>query len=130
MAGASLRLLFVGDIVGPDAVAFLADRLPGLRQSLGLDLVVANAENASLSGREVERGFGMSRHAVETLFTRGVDLVTSGNHAWDQPDAAEVLAHPRVLRPFNLPPGRAGLGIATLEVGGEPVTVVNLADRD
>ncbi len=129
-AGAGLRLLFVGDIVGPAAVAHLADRLPGLRRSLGLDLVVANAENATLSGREVERGFGMSRDAIATLLAHGVDVVTSGNHAWDQPDAAEVLAHPRVLRPFNLPPGRPGRGVATVAVGDAPVTIVNLADRD
>lgn len=127
---ASLRLLFVGDIVGPEATAYLADRLPALRRSLSIDLVVANAENASLSGHPVERGFGMSQDAIALLFAHGVDVVTSGNHAWDQPDADAVLSHPRVLRPANLPPGRAGTGVVTVAVGGEPVTVLNLADRD
>lgn len=128
--GHRFRLLFVGDIVGPAAVAYLADRLPSLRRSLAIDLVVANAENASLSGRSVERGFGMSGAAVATLFAAGVDAITSGNHAWDQPDCETVLAHPRVLRPHNLPPGRCGDGVLTIEVGGGPVSILNLADAD
>ncbi len=125
-----MRVLFIGDIVGPEAIDWLAGRLPGMRRELGLDLVIANAENCTLSGSSPYRGFGMRADLVATLFAHGVDVVTSGNHAWDSPDAAEVLVQPRVLRPHNLPPrpDRPGVGVVTVTAGGEFVTVVNLAD--
>jgi calcineurin-like phosphoesterase len=72
------------------------------------------------------KGFGMTVELVERLLEGGVDVVTSGNHSWDGPEAAIVHQHPRVLRPHNLPEGVMGKGIATLEVEGEPVSVLNL----
>ncbi|MDQ3547446.1 MAG: YmdB family metallophosphoesterase, partial [Chloroflexota bacterium] len=125
-----MRVLFVGNIVGPGAVDWLAGRLPGMRRDLGLDLVIANAENCTVHGSTPYGGFGMRADLVATLFANGVDVVTSGNHAWDSPDAAAVLTQPRVLRPHNLPPrpDRPGLGVVTITTGGETVTVVNLAD--
>lgn len=126
-----MNVLFVGDIVGPAAVAWLADRLPDLRRRHAVDLAIANAENAVVSRpTDAWQGFGQDRTTVDRLFGAGVDVITGGNHSWDNPDADEALAHPRVLRPHNLPPGRPGRGLLTLEVGGEPVTVLNLADPD
>ncbi len=125
-----MRVLFVADIVGPEAVVWVTGRLPGLRRDLGLDLVIANAENCTLSDPSPDRGFGMRADLVADLFASGVDVITSGNHAWDSPDFSRVLTQPRVLRPHNLPvhPGRPGTGVTTVLVGEEPVTVVNLAD--
>ncbi len=71
----------------------------------------------------------MTQDLVERLFLAGTDVITSGNHGWDGPDAAELHRHPRVLRPLNMPPGTMGQGIVTLEVEGSPVTVVNLASE-
>ena len=71
----------------------------------------------------------MSVELVERLLEGGVDVVTSGNHGWDGPEAAIVHRHPRVLRPHNFPEGVVGKGIATLEVEGEPVSVLNLGSR-
>ena len=99
-----MRVLFVADIVGPEAVAWVAGRLPGLRRDLGLDLVIANAENCTLSGSSPDNGFGMRSDLVADLFAGGVDVITSGNHAWDCPDFPDVLTQPCVLRPHNLPP--------------------------
>lgn len=123
-----MNVLFVGDIVGPEATGYVVQRLPGLRREHAIDLVVANAENCLVSGPSPWTGFGMSVTLVQQLLASGVDVVTSGNHAWDGPEAEHVLAHPRVLRPHNLPPGRPGKGSLTLEIAGEPVTVLNLAD--
>lgn len=123
-----MNLLFIGDIVGPDATDYLARRLPELRHTHAVDLVIANAENCSITGPRPMDGFGMRAEAVETLLSAGVDVLTSGNHAWDAPDADAVLAHPRVLRPFNLPPGTSGKGLLALDVAGEQVSVLNLAD--
>lgn len=124
-----MNLLFVGDIVGPAATDYLAARLPTLRHDHAVDVVVVNGENCSVTGKDPLTGFGMSFAQIELLLGAGVDAVTSGNHAWDGPEADRVLAHPRVLRPHNLPPGRAGKGVLRLDdVAEEPVTIVNLAD--
>lgn len=121
-----MNVLFIGDIVGPEATSYVAGRLPGLRREHGVDLVVANAENCLVSGPKIRQGFGMGVELVESLFGAGVDVVTSGNHAWDGPEAEAVLSHPRVLRPHNMPGGLPGKGTTILEVGGERVTVLNL----
>ena len=119
-----MRALFIGDVVGPAAVGYLVDRLPRLRADLALDVVIANAENCGPTG------IGMTVALVERLKTAGVDVVTSGNHAFDGPEVASVLALPRVLRPLNLADGVLGRGSITIDVAGEPLTVLVLADRD
>lgn len=123
-----MRLLFIGDIVGPAATQYVARRLPELRADYAIDLVVANAENCVVSGPDPQRGYGMNLAAVELLLGHGVDLITSGNHAWDSPESELALAHPRVLRPLNVPSSRPGRGALTLELAGEPFTLLNLAD--
>ncbi len=114
-------VLFVGDIVGPEATAYVAGRLPELRREHGVDLAVANAENCAPSG------MGMTVELVELLFESGADVITGGNHSWDGLEAVEVLEHPRVLRPHNVPEGLPGRGVLSVEVSGETFTVLNLA---
>ena len=121
-----MNVLMVGDIVGPDAVAYLAGRLPELRRAYAVDLVVANAENCAVTAPTPWRGFGMTVGLVERLLESGVDVVTSGNHGWDGPEAEAVHRHPRVLRPHNVPEETVGKGVVALEIGEEPVSVVNL----
>lgn len=116
-------VLFVGDIVGAEATAYVAERVPELRREHGVDLVVANAENCAPTG------LGMTVELVELLLGSGVDAITGGNHSWDGDEVEEVLAHPRVLRPHNLAPGIPGTGLLSLDVDGETVTVLNLADE-
>jgi 2',3'-cyclic-nucleotide 2'-phosphodiesterase len=119
-----VRALFVGDVVGTAAVAYLVERIPRLRADLALDVVIANAENCGPTG------IGMAVDLVERLTAAGVDVVTSGNHAFDGPEVARVLALPRVLRPLNLAEGVLGRGSITIDVRGEPLTVMVLADRE
>ena len=121
-----MNVLMIGDIVGPSAVAYLAERLPRLRRDYDVHLVVDNAENCAISAPTPRKGFGMTVELVERLMDAGVDIITSDNHGWDGPEAKIVHRNPRVLRPCNLPDGAMGKGIATLEVGGEPVSVLNL----
>jgi 2',3'-cyclic-nucleotide 2'-phosphodiesterase len=118
----SVIVLFVGDVVGAKATAYVAERVPELREEHGVDLVVTNAENCAPTG------LGMTVELVESLFEGGVDVITGGNHSWDGEEAEEVLAHPRVLRPHNLAEGVPGTGLVSLDVAGETVTVLNLAD--
>ena len=75
-----MNVLVVGDIVGPGAVAYLSERLPGLRRDRDVDLVIANAENCAVTAPTPYRGFGMTVELVERLLEGGVDVVTSGNH--------------------------------------------------
>ena len=72
-----MRIFFVGDIVGKPGRRILADNLPRIRESLGTDFVIANAENAA-------GGNGLTKNMAEELFRSGVDAITLGDHIWDQ----------------------------------------------
>ncbi len=123
-------MLFFGDIVGPDAVAHLAERIPQWRSDHAIDLVVANAENAAVSNPyDIARGFGTPAAVVAKLFAAGVDVLTGGNHSWDAPDAARVFEDPRVLRPLNIDSALPGHGVARVLAAGRQVSVVNLITR-
>lgn len=124
-----MNVLVIGDLVGPAAATYLGQRLPDLRRDHNLNLVVANAENVAITGDHPNRGFGLTRDLVDQVLAAGVDVITSGNHGWDGPDAPAVHRYPRVLRPLNVPSTRPGRGVASLEVAGEMVTVVNLASE-
>jgi metallophosphoesterase (TIGR00282 family) len=121
---ASVRLLFIADIVGQPGRRVVKELLPGLRERLAVDLVVANGENAA-------GGSGITPATAEEIFSGGVDIMTSGDHLWDQKEVTELLAHePRFLRPLNYPPGTPGQGSAVVERPGQaPVGIINLQGR-
>jgi 2',3'-cyclic-nucleotide 2'-phosphodiesterase len=121
-----VNVLFIGDIVGPQATVALAERLPTLRARHDVDLVIANAENCAITGPLPTDGFGMTAALVDRLIDAGVDVITGGNHSWDGPEAESALAHDSVIRPLNVGEGPPGRGRVTVDVRGEPVTVVNL----
>ena len=121
------RILFVGDVVGEAGLVFLEAHLPGLIKAYQADIVVANGENmAHLSGVCMA---GLLPEQVERLLTCGVDIVTSGNHAWDTPNNAEVLAHTCVLRPLNVPDTLPGRGATIVTKQGLRIGVVNVISR-
>jgi metallophosphoesterase (TIGR00282 family) len=115
-------VLFIGDIVGPAAAAHVAAGVPRLRREHGVDLLIANAENSAPSG------LGMAAEQRDLLLESGVDVITGGNHSWDDEHARAALAHPRVLRPHNLPAGIPGTGLLHLRAAGREVTILNLGD--
>jgi len=118
-----LRLLFVADIVGRPGRRVAKALLPGLRNKLGADAVVANGEN--LAG-----GYGVTPALVEKLFGWGVDVITSGNHIWDRADGVRLLdEEPRLLRPANYPSGNPGRGSYVLEIGEQKIALLNLQGR-
>jgi len=117
-----IHLLLIGDIVGDAGLDLLDAVLPGLRQRLRPDFVVANSENASLTGENAVAGAGMTRRDVERLRALGVDAITGGNHSWDSAEAVAALAEPEVARPLNVAgdaPGRGAVVVAreTLRLG-------------
>lgn len=115
-----IKILILGDIVGQRTVDLLGKELWGIRRRLGVDLVVANAENAS-------PGNGLSSTDARTLLECGVDVITSGNHIWKKPDLRNMLDEDeRILRPANYPPQNPGHGYAIVDAAGWRVLVVNL----
>ncbi|MBI4301659.1 MAG: TIGR00282 family metallophosphoesterase [Chloroflexi bacterium] len=99
-----MRILMIGDIIGKPGRKGVQALLPFLRQEHEVDLVVANGENAA-------GGLGLTLATAEELFQAGVDVITSGNHIWDQKDIILHLdSEIPVLRPLNYPPGVPGRG--------------------
>ena len=124
MAGeADLNILFVADVVGRPGRTAVQELLPGLRRELDADLVICNGENAAA-------GFGLTVKLCRELLDAGADVLTTGNHVFDQRDfVAELGGLERVLRPHNLPPGAPGTGACVVEAAGVPVLVVNVMGR-
>ena len=118
-----MRMLFLGDVVGRAGRDAVARHLPGTRDRLGLDFVVANGEN-------VAHGFGITERTARDLHEAGVDCITTGNHVWDQREIVSTIdADPRLLRPINFPRGTPGRGIGVFTVGRRRVVVVNVMAR-
>lgn len=119
-----MRILFVGDVVGRSGRAAIEQYLPRLRQELALDVVVVNGENAA-------GGYGLTAKIAQQFFEQGADLITLGNHAWDQ---RELLGHinsePRIVRPLNMMPGTPGRGSGEVRLpDGRRVLVVQVLGR-
>jgi metallophosphoesterase (TIGR00282 family) len=120
----SMRILFVGDIVGRSGRTLICERLTNLIRDWKLDLVVANGENAA-------GGFGITETIYRELIDAGVDAITLGNHAWDQKEALVFIERaPRLIRPINYPPGTPGRGAALVDAkNGARVLIVNAMAR-
>ncbi|MEM9600834.1 MAG: TIGR00282 family metallophosphoesterase [Pseudomonadota bacterium] len=118
-----MNLAFFGDVVGRAGRKAVSDYLPGLRKRLSLDAVIINAENAA-------GGFGITAGTAEQLFDAGADVLTMGNHTFDQPQGISLIDNdPRILRPANYPPGTPGHGANLYDVNGYRMLVISLHGR-
>jgi metallophosphoesterase (TIGR00282 family) len=119
-----MRILFCGDVVGRAGRAVIGDVLPRLRRDLALDFVVVNGENAA-------GGFGITEQICQQLHGAGADVITTGNHVWDQKGTVDFIdRYPRLLRPENFPAGTPGRGAAVFQAqDGRRVLVLNLMGR-
>lgn len=123
MNGDELRILFVADVVGRPGRDAVRDLLPELRRELAVDLAIVNGENSAA-------GFGLTAKLARELFAAGADVITTGNHVFDQREFVQELPQlERVLRPANLPPEAPGVGSCVVRVGGVDVVVVQLQGR-
>lgn len=120
-----MKILIIGDIVGKGGRCAVADLAPELRREFDCAFCIANGENMAGGG-------GLSRKTLEDLFKTGaVDVVTSGDHVWDQKEfVTEIRDLPNVLRPANLPAQQPGKGYGVFSApGGVKVGVINLLGR-
>ena len=119
-----MKILFIGDIVAKPGREIVRRAVPLLVERHGIDLTIANVENAA-------GGRGVTREVAEAILAAGVDVMTTGNHVWDKKEALEYIrVQPRLIRPANYAAGAPGRGryIARAR-GGEPVAVVNVMGR-
>jgi metallophosphoesterase (TIGR00282 family) len=99
-----MLILAIGDVIGKPGRQAIHDLVPDLRKEYGIDLVIANGENAA-------GGFGLTVVTAQELLDDGVDVITSGNHIWAQKEIIPYLDEDvPVLRPLNYPPGVPGRG--------------------
>ncbi len=118
-----MTVLAVGDIVGSPGRRLFRQVVARLRAANAVQAVVVNAENAA-------GGNGVTAAVARELFAAGADVLTLGDHTWDQKGTeAAVAAEPRLLRPANFPPACPGRGWATVQTPLGPLTVVNLLGR-
>ena len=91
-----MKILVLGDIMGPSGMKAIKEKLPKLIKDKKVDFVVVNGENAA------DDGVGITKKNSEDIFNSGVDVITSGNHIWDQKETAEFIKNEkRLLRPEN-----------------------------
>ena len=114
-----MRVLCIGDVIGKPGRRAVAALVPALRRELEVDVVVANGENAAA-------GRGLTLNTAKDLFEATVDVITSGNHIWDQRDIIPQLdSEAPILRPANYPSGAPGRGLCRFGA----LTVINLMGR-
>ena len=119
-----MRILCFGDVVGRSGRDGVMAALPKLRADLKLDFVLLNGENAAA-------GFGITDKISKSFYQCGVDVITTGNHVWDQREVIGTIdADPRLLRPNNFPAGTPGRGAGVFAIAdGRKVLVINVMGR-
>ena len=117
-----MKILALGDVVGEQALRYLASELPRQRRALGADLVIVNGENVC----DVR---GISPTAADALIEYGADIITSGNHVFDRRDIYDYLDREKsLLRPINYPAECPGEGARIItSADGWRVLVINVS---
>ena len=119
-----INILFIADIVGRPGLDITERLLPGLKRQYEIDICIANGENAA-------GGRGLTSSLVRQYINIGVDVISSGNHIWDNPIFRKELDSTKnVLRPLNYPPTNPGRGSIVIQSKhGQPVGIINLQGR-
>ncbi len=117
-----MNILFLGDIVGNSGCSAIKKHLPLIIKSKKINFVVANGENAA------KEGVGITENITHELLSCGIDVITTGNHVWDQKETFKFIKNQkRLLRPLNLSSDAPGHGFGVFDsIGGYKVGVLNL----
>lgn len=117
-----MNILILGDIMGPSGREAIIKKLPDLIKKKAIDFVIVNGENAA------DPGVGITKKNTEEFFKAGADVITTGNHVWDQNETMEfITSEKRLLRPQNLTKGSPGNGFGIFNSkNNKKVAVINL----
>jgi len=117
-----MNILILGDIMGPSGREVIIKKLPNLIKQKKIDFVIVNGENAA------DPGVGITKKNTEEFFRAGTDVITTGNHIWDQKETMEfITSEKRLLRPQNLFEGSPGKGFGIFNSkNNKKVAVINL----
>lgn len=119
----NVKILFIGDVVGEISLHELKEKLPRLIQKYGIDFTVVNGEN-------IWEGKGLNEIEANMLFKAGADVITTGNHVWENWKSRPLLENNRkVLRPLNYPPENPGEGFYIASKKGLKIAVLQLQGR-
>jgi len=120
---ASIRVLLLGDLVGSPGRTIFQKHIDRLRKELSIDALIVNGENSA-------HGRGITPSIANYFKSRGVDVITTGNHIWQQKEINSYLdANKNVLRPANFPSECPGTGVTTFNCKGYEVGVINVQGR-
>ena len=116
-----MKILFLGDVMGRSGRHSLRDHLPQAIIDNNIDFVIANGENAA-------GGFGITESICNELYSYGVNVITTGNHLWDQKEITNYIDKDQnLLKPYNFAEGSPGLGFNIYELdNNEKIAVINI----
>jgi len=118
-----VRILFIGDVVGSLGRKAVTEHLPKLKKEYAPQVTIANGENAA-------GGRGITEKIYKTFLQEGIDVVTLGNHAWDNREIFEFISEAkRMIRPANFPKQAPGTGLVFVKVNDIELAVINLQGR-
>lgn len=119
-----MKFVYLGDIMGRSGREAALEAIPKLRTDLSLDAVVINGENAA-------GGYGINQKICAEFYAAGVDVITTGNHVWDQKETLGAIdGDQRLIRPGNFPAGTPGRGAVSVDVGrGRKFVVIQIMGR-
>ncbi|UJF14868.1 TIGR00282 family metallophosphoesterase [Jeotgalibaca sp. MA1X17-3] len=119
-----MKILFVGDVVGSIGIKMLEETLPGLKRKYRPQVTIVNGENAA-------GGRGITEKMYKGILQLGVDLITMGNHTWDNRDIYEFIddEQAKIIRPENFPEGTPGIGYKIVKVNQSRLAIINIQGR-
>tara|TARA_B100001123_G_scaffold383062_1_gene454682 strand:- start:16 stop:825 length:810 start_codon:yes stop_codon:yes gene_type:complete len=117
-----MNILILGDVMGPSGRKAISQKLPNLIKKKKIDFVIVNGENAA------DPGVGITQENTEEFFKAGADVITTGNHVWDQKETSTfIISEKRLLRPQNMAEGTPGKGFGIFNSkNNKKVAVINL----
>jgi len=117
-----MRILLIGDIVGPAGRKVVVEKIKNFKEKKKIDFVVANGENAA------DQGIGITEENTKEFLNSGIDVITTGNHVWDQKETMNfITSEERLLRPQNLFKGSPGNGFGIFKTkDNKKIAVLNL----
>ncbi len=119
-----MKIIFIGDIVGKSGRNAVEKKLPIVKEKYNPDVIIANGENAA-------SGYGLTKKIANELFSLGVNVITLGNHSWDQKEMLSYIEEcPKIIRAINYPKNVPGKGDFKIELeDGRTIIIIQVMLR-